>query len=162
MDRTPWWRGTRGEWYVVVQSVLFVLIAVGPRTVPGLPPWTPPWTTIGTWLGLALMLPGAALSIGGVLELGKNLTPLPYPKDDSELVEQGPYAIVRHPIYGGLILGAFGWGFFLHAWLTLTFAALLFILFDIKSRREERWLIERYPEYAEYCNRVKKLLPWVY
>ena len=162
MDRTPWWRGTRGEWYVVVQAVLFVLIAVGPRTVPGLPPWTPPWTTIGTWLGLALMMPGAALSIGGVLKLGKNLTPLPYPKDDSELVEQGPYAIVRHPIYGGLILGAFGWGLYLHAWLTLAFAALLFILFDIKSRREERWLIERYPEYAEYCSRVKKLLPWVY
>ncbi|HSK47300.1 MAG TPA: isoprenylcysteine carboxylmethyltransferase family protein [Coriobacteriia bacterium] len=162
MDKAPWWRGTRGEWYVVAQAVLFVLIGVGPRTLPGLPTWAPPWTTIGTWLGLALMLPGAALSIGGVLKLGKNLTPLPYPKDNSELVEQGPYAIVRHPIYGGLILGAFGWGLYLHAWVTLGFAALLFVLFDIKSRREERWLIERFPEYSEYCRRVKKLLPWVY
>jgi protein-S-isoprenylcysteine O-methyltransferase Ste14 len=145
MPRAPWWKGQRGEWYVVVQVVLFALIALGPRTLWFLPPWTAPWTSIGTWFGLALMLGGAALSIGGVLRLGNNLTPLPYPKDGSQLVEQGPYAIVRHPIYSGLVFGAVGWGLWLHAWLTLAFAFGLFVLFDLKLRREERWLCERYP-----------------
>jgi protein-S-isoprenylcysteine O-methyltransferase Ste14 len=108
------------------------------------------------------MLIGAALALGGVLKLGNNLTALPYPRDGSELVEQGPYAIVRHPIYSGLIFGAFGWGLWLHAWLTLVFALALFVLFDLKLRREEHWLCERYPEYAAYQKRVKKLVPWVW
>jgi len=158
----PWWRGARGEWYVVVQLVLFVLIGFGPRTLPGLPAWNAPWTTIGTWLGLAMMLAGGALAAGGLLKLGNSLTALPYPKDGSQLVDEGPYAIVRHPIYSGLILGAFGWGLWLHAWLTLVFAFGLFVLFDLKLRREERWLCERYPEYADYQKRVKKLVPWVW
>ena len=158
----PWWRNERGEWYVVVQVVLLTLIGFGPRTLPGLPAWSAPWTTIGTWLGLALMIAGAALSVGGILKLGNNLTALPYPKDGSMLVDQGPYAVVRHPIYSGLILGAFGWGLWLHAWLTLAFALGLLVLFDLKLRREERWLCERYPEYAEYQKRVKKLVPWVW
>ena len=161
--RAPWWRGERGEWYVVVQFVLFALIGFGPRTVPGLPAWVPPWTTLGAWLGAALMLVGGALAIGGVMKLGqRNLTALPYPKQDSTLVEKGPYAIVRHPIYSGLIFGAFGWALWLHAWVTLTFAFALFALFDLKVRREERWLCERYPGYAEYQTRVRKLVPWVW
>lgn len=158
----PWWRGTRGEWYVVVQFVLFALIGIGPRTLPGLPVWTAPCSVAATWLGLAMMLAGAALAAGGVLRLGGNLTALPYPKEGSRLVEQGPYAIVRNPIYSGLIFGAFGLALWLNAWLTLGFAALLTILFDLKLRREERWLCERYPEYAAYQRRVRKLVPWVW
>jgi protein-S-isoprenylcysteine O-methyltransferase Ste14 len=158
----PWWKGARGEWDVAAQVVLFGLIAIGPRTLAWLPEWRPPWTTVGAWLGAAMMLAGAALAVGGVFKLGNNLTALPYPKDGSELVEQGPYAIVRHPIYSGLILGAIGWGLWLHAWLTLAFAAALFALFDLKLRREERWLCERYPEYAGYSKRVKKLVPWIW
>lgn len=158
----PWWKGTRGEWYVVVQFVLFALVGFGPRTVPGLPTWTEPWATIGTWLGIALVLIGGALAAGGLLRLGDSLTPLPYPREGSRLVEQGPYAIVRHPIYSGLVFAAFGWALWLHAWLTLLFAFALFVLFDLKIRREERWLCERYPDYAAYQKRVKKLIPWVW
>ena len=45
-SRAPWWKGTRGEWYVVGQIIIFGLILVGPRSVRGLPPGrrrTPPW-----------------------------------------------------------------------------------------------------------------------
>jgi len=158
----PWYKGTRGEWYVVVQAVLFVLIGIGPRSLAGFGTWTEPYATIATWVGLTLMLVGAALSLSGVLRLGTNLTALPYPKDDSQLVETGVYGIVRHPIYSGLIIGALGWGLWLNAGLTLLFALGLFVLFDLKLRREERWLCERYPGYDEYQKRVKKLIPWVW
>ena len=161
-QHASWWKGTRGEYYVAVQFVLFALIAVGPRTMPGWPAWVEPWATLGQWVGAVMILAGSALAVGGVLKLGNNLTALPYPKDTSTLVQQGPYAIVRNPIYSGLIFGAFGWALFLNAWLTLAFAAALFILFDLKLRREERWLCERYTEYDEYRRRVKKLVPWVW
>lgn len=158
----PWWKGTRGEWYVIVQFVLFALIAVSPWMAPGASGWRKPWTVVGAWAGVVLLLVGVALAVGGAMKLGNNLTALPYPKDGSELVKQGPYAIVRHPIYSGLLLGAFGWGLLWNAWPTLALAAALFVLFDIKSRREERWLCERYPEYAEYQRRTKRLIPWVW
>jgi len=161
-QHAPWWKGTRGEWYVVVQAILFVFIGIGPRTLPGVAAWGPQYAVVGTWLGLAMMIAGAGLSVAGVLRLGGNLTALPYPKDDSVLVDTGPYAIVRHPIYSGLVIGAFGWGLWLNSWLTLGFAFGLFVLFDLKLRREERWLRQRYPEYAAYQKRVKKLLPWVW
>lgn len=158
----PWWKGARGEWYVIVQVVLFALIAFGPRYLPGAPEWPAPWFTVATVLGLALMIAGASLALAGVFRLGPNLTPLPYPRECSTLVRTGPYAVVRHPIYSGLILGGFGWGLYLHAPLTLLWALGLFVLFDIKSRKEEGWLTERFPEYAEYRTHVKKLIPFVY
>ena len=161
-QHAPWWKGTRGEWYVVVQAILFVFIGIGPRTLPGVAAWGPQYAVVGTWLGLAMMIGGAGLSVAGVLRLGGNLTPLPYPKDGSVLVDTGPYAIVRHPIYSGLVIGALGWGLWLNSWLTLGFALGLLALFDLKLRREERWLRQRYPEYAAYQKRVKKLLPWVW
>ena len=158
----PWWKGERGEWLVVAQVALFALVVLGPRTVPALPAWGGAVALVATVLGLALMIAGAALSVAGVLRLGPNLTPLPYPKDCSELIEAGAYATVRHPIYSGLILGAFGWGLWVHGGLTLVWAACLFLFFDMKSRLEERWLAEKFPGYAECRTRVKKLIPWVY
>lgn len=161
--KPPWWRGSRGEWYVVIQGVLFVLVAIGPRTAPGIPLWTAPFAQFAMVLGYSLLLAGGALSVSGLIGLGSNnLTALPYPRPESTLVVRGPYAIVRNPIYSGLIFGAFGWGFWMHSWLTLAYALLLFAFFDIKSRREERWLCEKFPEYDAYQRRVKKLIPWVY
>jgi len=162
-EHAPWWKGTRGEWYVVAQMFLFALVILGPRSLPGWADWAQPLATIGTILGILFMLGGSAISVGGVLKLGPNLTPLPYPKDSSNLIESGPYAIVRHPIYSGLIIDAMGWALWTHGWLTIAYALILFGFFDIKSRLEEAWLLEKFgPEYAEYQSRVHKLIPWVY
>lgn len=162
MSSAPWWKGARGEWYVVAQVGLFALVVLGPRTSAGLPAWSATAVRATTVVGLALMLAGALLSVAGLLRLGPNLTPLPYPKDCSELVDTGAYAIVRHPIYSGLILGAFGWGLWVHGWLTLLWAIVLFAFFDVKSRLEERWLAEKFAAYSAYREHVKKLIPWVY
>jgi len=158
----PWWKGTRGEWYVVGQVFLFALVLLGPRTLPDWPAWASPLSTIGRVIGIVLMLAGTAISIGGVMKLGPNLTPLPFPRDCSNLIESGPYAIVRHPIYSGLIIDAFGWALWVNGWLTIGYALLLFAFFDVKSRLEEGWLLEKFPEYAEYRTKVHKLIPWVY
>jgi len=161
--KTAWWHGDRGEWYVVVQVALFVLVALGPRTLPGLPAWAPAYATILSAVGFVLMLAGGALALAGLIGLGgANLTALPYPRDESTLVVRGPYAIVRNPIYSGLIFGALGWALYVNGWLTLVYALVLFAFFDIKSCKEERWLAEKFPDYAAYQQRVRKLIPWLY
>lgn len=162
MTRSPWWHGKRGEWYLFFQAGLFILVAVGPRTWPGLPVWTTGWSRAGSVGGCLLFLAGALLAGAGGVNLGSNLTPLPRPKDDANLVVTGAYRIVRHPIYGGLTAMALGWGLWVHGWLTLGYALILFVFFDLKSRREETWLREKYPAYAEYQRRVRKLIPFVY
>lgn len=162
LKRSPWWHGKRGEWYLPVQAGLFILVAVGPRTLTGLPAWSTGWSRAGTICGGLLLLAGAVLAVAGAANLGRNLTPLPSPKDDATLVTTGVYRLVRHPIYSGLSAMAFGWGMWVHGWLTLGYALILFVFFDLKSRREERWLREKFPGYAAYQLRVRKLIPYVY
>ena len=160
--RPPWWRGTRGEWYVAIQIVLFALILLGPRTLPGLPAWSAAASGIARGGGVLLMVSGALLLLASAFRLGSNLTPLPYPKAHATLVQSGPYRVVRHPIYAGVILLAYGWAFFVRGWLTLVCASALLILLEVKSTREEQWLSERFPGYAEYQRRVRKLIPFVH
>jgi protein-S-isoprenylcysteine O-methyltransferase Ste14 len=160
--RPAWWKGERGEWYVVTQLALFALVAVGPRTLPWLPTWPALLGTIATALGALLMLAGGGFLLAALLKLGRNLTPLPFPKDDGALVETGPYRWVRHPIYAAAIALAFGWALCLQAPLTFAYAVALFVLFDLKSRREERWLCAKYAGYGDYQKRTRRLIPFVY
>ena len=159
---SPWWKGSRGEWYVVAQICLFILVIFGPRTHPLLPAWISPYRQICSTVGVAILLMGAALILAGFFKLGRNLTPLPYPKEDSELIVEGPYRFVRHPIYSGGIIMAYGWAFWIHGWLTIFYATILFIFLDIKSRREEEWLKDKFPAYPLYQKRVHKLIPFIY
>lgn len=109
-----------------------------------------------------MFLAGTVLAATGAVNLGRNLTPLPAPRENGELVVAGAYRFVRHPIYSGLIFMAFGWGVWLQSWLTIGYALLLLAFFDIKSRYEERLLQDKFPEYAAYRTRVRKLIPFVY
>jgi protein-S-isoprenylcysteine O-methyltransferase Ste14 len=162
MTRAPWWKGKRGEWYVVAQVVLFGLIALGPVAGLGRPGWPAPLGLAARIIGLTLGMAGGALALAGLAGLGRNLSALPHPKDDAEFVERGPYRWVRHPIYGGLLLSAFGWGLLANSGLTLGFAAALLALFELKSRREEAHLARKFAGYADYQRRVRKFFPFIY
>lgn len=162
MGRSGWWKNERGEFYVIVQFVLFGVVLFGPRAWPSWSPWPSPWDVVALVAGIALLLCGGFLALGGILALGRNLAVVPFPKLDGALVQRGVYRLVRHPIYAGLILGAVGWGLVRQGWLTLVYAALLLLFFDLKSRREELWLRQAYPDYMRYQKRVKKLIPFIY
>jgi protein-S-isoprenylcysteine O-methyltransferase Ste14 len=161
-DRGPWWKGARGEWLVVVQLLLMGLVFFGPRTVAGQPAWSFPFPQACRVAGGVLMAGGGAMFFAGILRLGRGLTPLPYPKDGAGLVQTGPFALVRHPIYSGGIVLALGWALWVQSWLTLGYVAVVFVFLDAKSRREEIWLAEKFPAYATYQRRVHKLIPFVY
>jgi protein-S-isoprenylcysteine O-methyltransferase Ste14 len=154
--------GMRGEWYVAIQLLLFALIFFLPIVAPNMVEWSSPWDMIGIGLGVVLALFGSFVILAGVLSLGQNLTAVPYPKEDAVLVESGAFRFVRHPIYSGIILGSLGWGLLTNSLLTLLLAMVLFIFFDVKSRREEQWLREKYADYTAYQTRVRKLIPLIY
>jgi protein-S-isoprenylcysteine O-methyltransferase Ste14 len=162
MAHTRWWKGSRGEWYVVAQFAIFFLIAFGPRSWPGLPAWGYTFERIGSVAGICLLLLGLLLTAAGFFSLGKSLSVLPRPKEKARLVETGAYRLVRHPIYSGIFFASLGWGLSVHGWLTIGYATLLFIVLDLKAHREERWLLEKFPEYAAYQKRVRRLIPFIY
>lgn len=161
--RKGWRSGERGEYLVLFQGALLIGFVLLPIYRPA------SWVIDSMNLfylrcGIAAALGlGACLLIGkGLLDLGGNLTPLPYPKENGQLVRSGVYSIVRHPLYSGLIFAALGWVMFQLSLSHLIAAAVLFAFFDAKAGREEAWLTEKYPEYSEYQQRVKKLIPGLY
>ncbi|MHB8647384.1 MAG: methyltransferase family protein [Thermomicrobiales bacterium] len=151
--------GERGEWWVVAQGALFVAAIVAPKKGPA---WSPGWRRLGRGAGLPLVLAGVGLTRAAFRDLGENLTPLPHPKDDATLVQEGVYGIVRHPIYGGAILITLGAGFLTRNRTRILLGIVFFAFFDAKARREEAWLIEKFPTYPTYRRSVKKLIPFVY
>jgi protein-S-isoprenylcysteine O-methyltransferase Ste14 len=158
MSAQNWIRNTRGEWYVVVQGVLALLVLLAP-IIDGT---SPSATTTTTVVGSILCVIGLALAGFGARSLGPGASPFPRPRDDAHLVETGVYAIIRHPIYSGLTLLALGYGLIWLSVAGLVATAALFILLDMKSRREEHWLQEKFDGYGRYQARVSRLIPFVY
>lgn len=108
-------------------------------------------------LGAALALAGVALSVWGMRSLGPSLTPGTEPLEGASLVTEGAYAHARHPIYGGLVLMLAGYTIAWANWtmgLIVGFAALQY--FEAKARAEERWMMDRYPEYRRYVLTVRR------
>jgi protein-S-isoprenylcysteine O-methyltransferase Ste14 len=151
--------GPRGEGWVALQVVLIVLAGVaglfGPR-------WPGAWDR-ATWALVALCVAGAAvLLVGGFFRLGAQVSPFPKPVAGGELKEGGVYGLVRHPIYGGVLLLSLGYAFAASP-LALVPTALLAILFEGKRRREEAWLAERHPAYEDYRRRVRRsFIPYLW
>jgi protein-S-isoprenylcysteine O-methyltransferase Ste14 len=158
----PWWKGARGEWLVVAQVVLMGLIALGPRTIAGWPALAFPFPRACLIVGCVSMAGGCILGVAAFVFLGSGLTPMPYPKTGAPLIQTGPFAVVRHPIYAGGFLLGLGWALWIQGWLTLGLVGVLFAFIDFKSRVEERWLTKKFPEYAAYQQRVRKIIPFVY
>jgi protein-S-isoprenylcysteine O-methyltransferase Ste14 len=149
--------GPRGEGWVLIQGVLLVLVAAAGWSLG--PDWSDLPRLAGIVGGIALIAGGLVLTVRGVVDLGGAMTPLPRPRDDAHLVDTGAYALVRHPVYGGLIAMAFGWALLRASVVAIVFAALLAAFFRLKSEREERWLETRYPDYAAYRARTRRFIP---
>jgi len=151
--------GPRGEGWVAIQVVLLVLVlaagAAGP-VVDGAPR-----LLLGA-VGGPLVALGGYLCLRGLRDLDEALTPLPHPRPGAELVETGSYGLVRHPIYGGIVIGAAGYALLAASPLALAGAVLLLAFFRLKSGREEAWLRARYPGYEAYAARTKRMIPRIY
>ena len=120
-------------------------------------PWHASHWNAWAWLPIA-----AAFALKGwtiVHNRPGNFGILPEPRANSRLVTTGPYAHLRHPLYFGLMvfaLGcAIGWNTAVH-WIA---AGALAVVLDLKSRSEERFLLERFQAYREYAAHTSRLVP---
>ena len=145
--------GPHGEGWVAAQLALYAAVAAAG--------WMgPPWPShLRARLRIAAALAASASSVmmmGGSAALGGALTANPLPRAGADLRQGGLFGVVRHPIYGGALLGAFAWSlWFSPAALAPTAATGLFL--ELKSRREEAWLAERHGgDYDAYRGRVRR------
>jgi protein-S-isoprenylcysteine O-methyltransferase Ste14 len=152
--------GPRGEGWVLGQGILFVLVVAAGISVGGV--WTGPARAVTSVLGTVLMGAGALLALRGVVDLGSAMTPLPRPREGAQLVDSGAYRLVRHPVYGGIVLAALGWGLAAASPAAIVLAVGLLAFFRLKSAREEAWLAEAYPGYDTYRTRTKRMIPFLY
>ena len=162
MSARDWLRNTRGEWYVLGQGALAVLVLLAPIIDGKARSSYPDGVTATVAIGCILIALGFAFAALGALGLGRHVSPFPRPKHDAQLVETGVFAVVRHPIYTGLSLLALGYSLLWASVAALVATVALIIFLDMKSRREERWLEEKFDAYARYKARVRRLVPLIY
>lgn len=113
-------------------------------------------------LGMLMVIVGIGFACWARHVIGSNWSSEVQVKQDHELVERGPYGLVRHPIYTGLLLAFLGTAVAVGEWHGLVAVAIIAVSFWFKLRLEERWMRESFGEtYVNYMRRVKALIPGV-
>jgi protein-S-isoprenylcysteine O-methyltransferase len=121
-----------------------------------------PDSPVIAWTGVALTVAGCAFAIWARVLLGANWSSSVTVKHHHELIRGGPYAIVRHPIYSGFLLGLLGAALALGELRGIAGLALAFIGWFTKSRKEEAFMAAQFGAvYTRYRREVKALVPFV-
>lgn len=112
------------------------------------------------WCGVA-MIAAAAFWLSWMFQsLGRNLTDTVVTRSDATFVEHGPYRYVRNPMYTGVLVLCLGIGVALENLSVPVTIVVVFTLFAIRTRTEEKYLIERFGDtYRNYMQRVGRFLP---
>ena len=144
-----------------------LLAAVGLLTLPGFLfpllnrrflPVSPWWF----WSAAVITAAGLLFSVWARRRLGKNWSQAVTLKEDHELITSGPYALVRHPIYTGLLTALLGSAIARGEWRGLLAVALVLIPLWRKLTLEENWMRSRFGDsYEAYARRVSRLVPFI-
>jgi protein-S-isoprenylcysteine O-methyltransferase Ste14 len=152
--RRPWARELR------IRAVLFVIVVILVRAgvLRGHGVHSDPWRAA---VGLVLFVLGLGLAVWARIHIGRNWgTPMTQ-KNEPELVTSGPYRLVRHPIYSGILLGGAATAIAL-SWFWLAAVAIAGVYFIYSATVEERFLADEFPDtYPAYRRSTKMLVPFV-
>lgn len=111
-------------------------------------------------VGLLLTVAGLGITVWARVHLGQFWSARVTLKEGHELIQSGPYALVRHPIYSGILLAVFGSALFIGEWRALLGVCLVWVAHTLKARREEKLLSEQFGEaFVKYRQRTGALLP---
>jgi protein-S-isoprenylcysteine O-methyltransferase Ste14 len=152
-------------WPILIGIRLSGLLILG-STIVGL--WKPAWfgwalhpiPTGVRWVGVACFACAVAWLIWMLHALGRNLTDTVVTRRNAHFVDHGPYRFVRNPMYTGLLMLGMSLGLALGTWLLPIAACIVFTLLALRTRTEERYLIERFgDQYRDYMKRVGRFFP---
>lgn len=118
-----------------------------------------PWTF---WIGAAITAAGLLFAVWAREHLGTNWSRSVTIKQDHQLILTGPYALVRHPIYTGILTGFLGMAIAIGQMRGLVALILVFAVLWIKLRMEEQWMRAQFgTSYDAYTRRTAALVPFV-
>jgi protein-S-isoprenylcysteine O-methyltransferase Ste14 len=145
-------RGAR--WGMLLQGIAFAIACFHP---PYMPPASPIRIAISTALGVLAII----ISISATSALGKQWRFDAAINPDHHLIQSGPYAIVRHPIYASMLLMIAATALIASNWIALSIALVFyFVGTEIRIRFEENLLLAHFRnQYASYRRRVSAYLP---
>ena len=168
-----WWAlSRRVKATVRVESRLSRALHFGPLLLAAWPLWVPalprlgldrqllPWSPWQFWVGAALTAAGLLFAVWARRHIGRNWSGSVTLKQGHELITSGPYALVRHPIYTGLLLAFAGSALVRGEWRGVLAVALVLAALWRKLRLEEQWMREQFGAvYEAYSARVVALIP---
>ncbi len=149
-----------GVGWVIAQGVLFLFFLIA--VVSGETVADVPGLVYAQVIGLVVATGGAAISLWSLREHGWQVSPFPKPTDGALLVESGPYRLVRHPMYTGIIVFTLGVGLAYANPVVLLMSFTFTVFFMAKTGREEDMLVERIAGYGAYRSDVPwRIIPFV-
>lgn len=138
---------------MLAQFLLFALYFMDPiELLMNLPEWI-------SYVSIPFLVIGVLVIAMGIIHLNDNLTALPSPKKNAELISNGIYKYVRHPIYLGILISMFAFSFYALCGFKLLISFLLTLVFYFKSVLEEKYLVERFEAYQLYKENTGRFLP---
>lgn len=149
--------------YMVPMILGWVLMVHGYRLMFPFSVRVIPQTDVIGMICAILCVAGLAFCLWARLTLGRNWSGIVTLKENHELVVRGPYALVRHPIYTGL-LGMFAATALTYGHLAGIIAIfIVFFSFWIKLNDEEKLMLKQFPDqYPAYQQRVKRIIPLIF
>jgi protein-S-isoprenylcysteine O-methyltransferase len=138
---------------ILALVIAFLFAASG---IASLPSWS-------FYVGISLMIAGIVLRQWSIAVLGRYFSPTIGIQEGQAVVDRGPYRLVRHPSYTGLLIIYIGLGFVIQSWGTvLVLIAYFAAAFGYRIHVEEAVLTSKLgDEYVAYAKRTKRLIPYV-
>lgn len=140
--------------FVIVQN--FLLAILGLAVLGG---WRQGTSSgVPAALGVALCAAAGVLAVLALVALGDSLHISPAPRPGARFVDRGVYRQLRHPMYTSVVVLAVGLFLLIPTLPVAAASTALIVFYLIKSRHEEKLLLDHYPEYREYRARTRGVL----
>ena len=149
-------QNTKGEWYLISQMLLILLHFIPPY--PKIENIAFPIDILFVIIGLLISIQGLIIVIKAFIDLGDNLSPLPYPMNESSLIKNNSYKNNRHPLYKGILFISLGICIYSLSLIHLFLFISLGYILKIKALKEEERLKIKFPEYKKYIEEVPAII----
>lgn len=112
--------------------------------------------------GCGVLLLGIVLRIASLLQLGKGFSTKVERSENHQLTTAGMYKLVRHPLYLATLLQVAASAIMLCSIFALALFPVCIAGILVRIRKEERFMMDEFPGYADYMKKTRRLVPWVY